>query len=129
MQMDKTSHPIKHPPLSIQSDQWQLNKPCFSKNVGFHHSEHDKPGQHVLALFLDYSKAFDLVNYNILLKKLRDAGTPDCLVRGCAAVLFERQKHVKIGKVLSPLVTMKAGTHQGTFLGPLSFTVHLEDFR
>lgn len=92
------------------------------------HSELDKPGYHVRTLLLDYSKAFDLVNHNILLGKLRNAGTPACLVRWCAAFLVERQQRVKIGSVVSPMVTMKAGTPQGTLLGPPAFIVHLGDF-
>lgn len=92
------------------------------------HQHLDKSGYHVRMLLVDYSKAFDLVNHNILLTKLKDAGTPEILVRWCAAFLLERQQCVKIGSVHSPTVTLNAGTPQGTLLGPLSFVVHLGDF-
>ena len=92
------------------------------------HAELDKPGHHVRALLLDYSKAFDMVNHHILLRKFQEIGTPDCLTRWCAAFLLERQQRVKMGQVVSALVTINGGTAQGTLLGPLAFIVYLSDF-
>ena len=92
------------------------------------HAELDKPGHHVRALLLDYSKAFDMVNHHILLRKFREIGTPDCLTRWCAAFLLERQQRVKVGQAVSALVTINGGTPQGTLLGPLAFIVYLSDF-
>ena len=34
------------------------------------HTELDKPGHHVRTLLLDYSKAFDMANHHILLRKI-----------------------------------------------------------
>jgi len=38
-------------------------------------------GGSVRALFVDFTKAFDRVDHNILLTKLKDRGVPHCLVK------------------------------------------------
>ena len=88
----------------------------------------DTPGQHVRMLLLDYSKAFDLVNHNILLEKMQRVGTPGSLVRWCAAFLLNRQQCVWVGCDLSDVVTLSGSAPQGTLLGPLAFILHLGDF-
>ena len=90
--------------------------------------ELDKPGHHVCALLLDYSRAFDMVNHCILLRKFQEAGTPDCLTRWCAAFLLECQQCVKVAQVVSSLITINGGTPQGMLLGPLALIVSLGDF-
>ena len=88
----------------------------------------DTPGRHVRMLLLDYSKAFDLVNHNILLEKMQRAGNPACLVRWCAAFLLSSRQCVRVGCDLSDMATLSGGAPQGTLLGPLAFILHLGDF-
>ena len=61
----------------------------------------DKPGTFVRVLFIDYTKAFDLINHELLITKLVDVGLPAHLVRWLAAFLINRQQVVKIGDVVS----------------------------
>ncbi len=49
-------------------------------------------------------------------------------MRWCAAFLLDRQQCVRVGCVLSDMVTMHGGTPQGSLLGPLAFILHLGDF-
>ena len=41
----------------------------------------DQPGQAVTALFVEFKKAFDSVNRDILLRKLQSRNTPHCLIK------------------------------------------------
>ena len=48
-------------------------------------------------LFCDYSKAFDLVNHNIILAKLHKQGVPEYLLEWFASFLCNRQHVVQLG--------------------------------
>ena len=50
----------------------------------------DTQGTYVRVLLLDYSKAFDLINHNILISKLTGIGLPAHIVRWMAAFLIDR---------------------------------------
>ena len=50
----------------------------------------DEPGTSVRVLFLDYSKAFDLINHDILINKLVAMNLPAHIVRWMAAFLLDR---------------------------------------
>ena len=50
----------------------------------------DTLGTYVRILLLDFSKAFDRINHDILLEKLRLCGLPPHLLRWKAAFLFDR---------------------------------------
>ena len=89
----------------------------------------DSGGNHVRMLLCDFSKAFDLVNHNIVLEKLRVMGVPACLLKWSANFLFERKQQVKIGKQLSGIVKLNAGCPQGTLFGPLAFISHINDLQ
>ena len=53
--------------------------------------------QYVQVILLDYAKAFDHVDPNILLHKLADLKIPDCLLRRIECFLTDRRQRVKIG--------------------------------
>ena len=61
----------------------------------------DEPGTTVTVLFLDYSKAFDLINHKILINKVVAMNLPAHIVRWMAAFLLDRQQTVKIGESVS----------------------------
>jgi hypothetical protein len=54
----------------------------------------DKLNHYIRILLLDYSKAFDHIDINLLVNKLENMEVPPVLVRWMAAFLFERRQHV-----------------------------------
>ena len=92
------------------------------------HSAVDK-GQSVRIVFVDYAKAFDHVDHNILVAKLLAFDMPDIIIRWICAFLTDRRQRVKIGDVLSDWLRMTAGMPQRSFLGPLTFIILIDSLR
>ena len=60
-------------------------------------------------LFLDYSKAFVLINHDILLNKVVGMEVPPHLVRRMAAFLLDREQRVKPKYLLDNIEIIKKG--------------------
>jgi len=72
-------------------------------------------------------KTFDLVNHNILFNKLQKFGVPDCLHAWFGSYLSNCQQRVRANQSLSSWKELKGGMPQGSWLGPLSFLVLIDD--
>lgn len=81
----------------------------------------------VSGLFLDLSKAFDLVDHELLLSKLYDAGCRGPISDLIASYLNGRCQRVAIGTELSDIGYLTVGVPQGSILGPLFFLVYVND--
>jgi len=51
----------------------------------------------VRAIFIDYRKAFDIVNYNTLLSKLKMYKVSHCLLKWFGSYLSHRRQRVWVG--------------------------------
>ena len=121
---------------------FQNNKSFFSSQYGFRkeHStelacieivdriimsldENETP----INIYLDLSKAFDTLNHNILLSKLRYYGIKYTEYSLFKIYLSNRKQYVEFEGELSQLKEIKTGVPQGSILGPLLFIIYMND--
>ena len=81
----------------------------------------------VLACLVDFSKAFNRQDHNILITKLSDMGVPGWLLKLVMAFLSERSMKVKYKGKLSGSYPLPGGGPQGTLLGLFLFLVLIND--
>ena len=80
-----------------------------------------------VAIFLDLSKPFDTLNYKILLRKLKYYGLGNVACNLIENYLTNKQQCVKLRNVESKLIPMIIGVPQGLLLGPLLFSIYIND--
>ena len=82
--------------------------------------------EHTIGIFLDLSKEFDTVNFNILFDKLEQYG-----IRGVALDwvkdYFSRSQFFQFIEHRSKYYSIKCGVPQGSILGPLFFLLYIND--
>jgi hypothetical protein len=63
--------------------------------------DRDGNGETVRVFLLDFSKEFDRINHQILMKKMRLLGIDNSLINWVIDFLMQRRQRVKLGSVLS----------------------------
>ena len=79
------------------------------------------------ACMVDFSKAFNRPNHNLLITKLSDMGVPGWLLKIVIAFLSNRRMVVKYKGKISGVKSLPGGGPQGTLLGLLLFIVLIND--
>lgn len=84
-------------------------------------------GSLVGAVFLDFSAAFDLINHDLLIAKLRCYGLSTRSLFLIKDYLSDRSQRVFYNSFLSNSSDIHCGLPQGSCLGPLLFSVYTND--
>ena len=80
-----------------------------------------------ISIFLDLSKAFDTLDHNILIDKLRYYGIRNKSLDLLNSYLTNRRQVVQYDETISKELFIETGVPQGSILGPLLFIIYLND--
>ena len=107
----RKKHSTSHALLSIIDEiRENLDNNCYSCGV-----------------FIDLEKAFDTGNHKILLKKFEHYGIRDVANNWFKSYFSDRKQFVILDGINSEVLEITGGVPQGSILGPLLFTIYIND--
>jgi len=121
---------------------FEINKLFFSGQHGFRPNHSCESALHeliskcnknndnrliYLLLFIDFKKAFDMIDQKLLLIKLLNYGFSNSAIRLLSNYFHNRKQQVKIGSSKSTFEAISLGVPQGSILGPLLFLIFIND--
>ena len=83
--------------------------------------------KYALGIFIDLSKAFDTVNHNIFLEKLKAYGIQSENLKWFRSYLSNRNQFISYNDFKTEMKIVKCGFPQGSILGPLLFLISVNE--
>ena len=82
----------------------------------------------VNVVFKDFSKAFNCMQPEVLLKRLQDLNVTNNMIRLCNSFLSERKQRVRISDKTSDYLPVDVGVPQGTISGPFFWIAFIDSY-
>ena len=83
--------------------------------------------EHIVSIFMDLRRAFDALDHNILLHKLKIYGVRGIALSWFKDYLTNRHQYVAFNSHNSNSLPIQCGVPQGSILGPLLFLLYVND--
>ena len=84
------------------------------------------PQRVIRIVFLDFRKAFDLIDHNVLLDNCCKMGVRPGLISWLGSYLSRRMQVTRFGNELSTSYMINGGVPQGSRIGPLAFVLYIK---
>ena len=94
-----------------------------------HHVRLLEEHSYVRCLLIDFSKAFYVVDHDILVSKLLQLNIPPCILQWISSFLTGRTQQVKYASNLSSILPINTGIVQGSGVGPTLYIVMESDLK
>ena len=79
------------------------------------------------SIYLDLSKAFDTLSFDILFNKFEHYGITGIPLKSLTSYTKNRYQYVIYNEKTSNLLEIRTGIPQGSILGPLFFSIYIND--